>query len=98
MNNIGCSIFGKGPQRRCYGYKKCYHTRPTEVHEALTSFGLRDRTGRLSDAEFYRQLGQEAEYLCSCVTKNSASVTKGLLGAVGSVCQTLDKVFAWVFD
>lgn len=36
---------------------------PTEVHEAFTSLGERNRTHRLSDGEFYRQGLDEVAYL-----------------------------------
>lgn len=36
---------------------------PTEVHRALRSFGSDDQTKRLSDGEFYSQIGGEIGYL-----------------------------------
>ena len=63
MKNIGCSIWGEGPQRKRRCKRARWENRPTELHEALSSFGRRDRTRHLSDAEFDRQLGQEIGYL-----------------------------------
>ena len=59
-NNYGW--FGEGPQRRRRGKGGVWETRPTELHEALSSCGRRDRTRHLSDGEFYSQVGQEIGY------------------------------------
>lgn len=62
MNNIGRSIWGEGPHRKRRCKRARWENRPTELHEALSSFGRRDRTRHLSDGEFYSQLGQEIGY------------------------------------
>lgn len=45
--------------------RRFYSTRrvPTEVHRAFWSLGQDDRTKRLSDNEFYSQVGGEVGYL-----------------------------------
>lgn len=49
------------PRRR--GRHGRVRSEPSEFHDALTSFGLSDNTGRLSDGEMARQYVEEIGYL-----------------------------------
>lgn len=67
-NNHGW--LGEGPQRKRRCKRARWENRTTELHEALSSFGRRDRTRHLSDGEFYSQLGQEVGYLSGVGAKH----------------------------
>lgn len=84
-NNHGW--FGEGPQCRRRGKGGARETRPTELHEALSSFGRKDRTRHLSDGEFAHQYCQEIGYL---VGEGTAHFRRGMNG--------LGKVLAALFS
>lgn len=58
----------------------------TEVHDAIMSLGADDRTGRLSDAEFNRQVAGEIGYLF----KKSGSHFRN---ACRSISELIDMLF-----
>lgn len=61
------------------------HREPTEVHRAFTSFGMDNRTSRLSDGEFYSQVIGEIGYL---FRKSRAHFDRGA-GALGELLDAL---------
>lgn len=51
------------PQKTIKGKFKTTKRVYSEVHDAIWSGGRKNRTHRLSNSEFYRQIGEEAGYL-----------------------------------
>ena len=84
-NNYGW--LGEGPQRRWRGKGGAWETRPTEFHEALSSFGRRDRTRHLSDGEFCSQVGQEIGYF---VGEGNHHLARGARG----ICRVIAALFS----
>ena len=82
-NNHGW--LGEGPQCRRRGKGGVWETRPTEFHEAFSSFGRRDRTRHLSDGEFYSQVGQEIGYFVGEGNRNFVSGARGICRAIAAL-------------
>lgn len=57
-----------------------YEQVPTEVHRAFSSLGRDNKTSRLSDGEFYSQVGEEVEYMFDKSTSH-------LGNAIGALCE-----------
>jgi hypothetical protein len=84
--NHSGSWWPQPPMKTVYHRSNKPHQVPTEVHRAFSSFGQDNRTGRLSDGEFYSQVGAEIGYMASKSRAHAGN-------AVRALCDLLDALF-----